>query len=74
MGDVSKTTVLVLLVLTVLLSIGGSWVTLDRVSSSTGELGRGIQNPAATGKVNIAIQEAPAPVMATGKVILEIKS
>jgi len=74
--DMSKTTITVLVLLTLMISIIGTWTVLNEISSvqstqhqtasSVGRVSFTIRNP------NQQAQSAPTSVPATGKVVLSI--
>ncbi len=71
--DISKNTVLVLVVLTIVISLLGTWTVISEATQlKVG--GNSVESPSgpAQGKVSITITEAPKPVSTTGKVSLNI--
>ena len=70
--DISKNTLLVLVVLTIVVSLLGTWTVINEASKVRVAEGMADDNPSSTGKVSISVKEAPEPVGATGQVVLNI--
>jgi hypothetical protein len=68
--DISKTTITVLVLLTLMISIIGTWTVMSEISSAKVVQ----QEPArSTGQIRFSITEAPPPKTATGNVALDIR-
>ncbi len=74
--DISKNTVLVLVVLTIVISLLGTWTVINEASKFRAQnSGGSAVSPSggtAHGKVSITITRPPEPVSTTGKVVLNI--
>lgn len=72
--DISKNTLLVLVVLTIIISLLGTFTVINEAvkvgSSDSSDVGS--DRGASQGRVSIEIANQPEPVGATGKVTLEI--
>lgn len=68
--DISKNTLVVLIALTVIISLLGSYSVLYEAS----QLNTNQQNQASStqGKVSLTIKQAPVPASTTGRVVLNI--
>jgi len=69
-GDVSKKTLVILLIVAIVVSVVGTWVVLDNmrdVNISSSDVTE------ATGVVNVYVQENLPPDSATGQVVLNVK-
>lgn len=69
--DISKNTLLVLVVLTVVISLLGTWTVINEAGKVR------MQGPVhatdtTTGKVSVNVQALPDPVSTTGQVVLNI--
>ena len=73
--DISKNTLLVLVVLTIIISLLGTWTVINEATklSTSGAATRPVQSVDSTvGKVSIDIEKPIEPVQTTGQVILTI--
>ncbi|MFP4524389.1 MAG: hypothetical protein ACLFO2_03715 [Candidatus Woesearchaeota archaeon] len=70
--DISKNTLLVLVVLTIVVSLLGTWTVINEASKVRVADEQADDNPSTTGKVSLSVKEAPEPVGATGQVVLNI--
>ena len=68
--DVSRTTIFVLVVLTLLISVLGTWTVVNQLSFAP--VSRVAPAPPASGEVGFTVQRPPPPVTATGKVVFRI--
>lgn len=69
--DISKTTITVLVLLTLMISVIGTWTVLNEVNNV-----KAAKASTAVGRVSLVVSpppEAPQPVDATGKVMLNIQ-
>ncbi len=71
--DVSKKTLLVLVILTIVISLLGTWTVINEANQAGARTQQSESTSTTTGKVSISIERPPQPVSTTGKVILEIK-
>ncbi|MBN1386740.1 hypothetical protein JW968_07285 [Candidatus Woesearchaeota archaeon] len=71
MGDISKKTVLVLLILTICLSVFTTWAMWSRITETATEFPAGTTTPVGQVKLGITGSNLP-PVQTTGRVALEI--
>lgn len=74
-NDVSKRTVMVLLVITVLVSVIGTWTVLNSMSSSAPEWS--VEKPADQGQITLGVdaptvKQPSGPVETTGNVALSV--
>lgn len=70
--DISKNTLLVLVVLTIIVSLLGTWTVIHEATNVPVQNVPVQTEDAATGKVSVDIVAPPKPVAATGKVIFTI--
>ena len=72
--DISKNTLLVLVVLTIIISLLGTWTVISEASKvRTGEITPINDQTSTSGKVSINIYQPEQPVGATGQVTLNIE-
>ena len=72
-SDISKNTIIVLVILTVVISLIGTWVVIDEVNSVQTPGAEGDSNKGSgTGQIKLTIDQPPNPieVSATGQVVL----
>ena len=70
--DISKTTVTILLVLTILVSVVGTWVTLEGLSEPATNVQVSADHASDTGRIRINIKQ-PEVKTATGTISLKIE-
>jgi hypothetical protein len=72
--DISKNTLLILVVLTIIISLLGTWTVINE-ASNVNKVTYDIDNSgksSTTAKVALDVQSKPTPAQTTGKVILNI--
>ena len=69
--DISKTTITILLVLTILVSVFGTWITLESLSTPS-PTQIAADHPVETGSVTLQVRE-PSRTQAEGMVTLKIE-
>ena len=74
--DVSKNTVMILLVLTILVSILGTWTVLEGIvnTRSAATQIQQAESNIASAQVSLTITEPPKPAAATGMVVFNIQN
>ncbi len=70
--DISKNTLMVLVVLTIIISLLGTWTVANEATKVSSIRQADNDNSVASGKVSLSVSEPPQPVIATGKVTLNI--
>lgn len=68
--SISKSTILVLVILTVVISLLGTWTVLNEVNSVKVITPESSKDSTSSGEVRLTVIEPPEPVQSTGQVVL----
>ncbi|MBN1275748.1 hypothetical protein JXA12_05685 [Candidatus Woesearchaeota archaeon] len=72
--DISKNTLLILVVLTIIVSLLGTWTVINEAGKVRADAAPAVVGEASTtGKVAIDVAAPPEPVSSTGRVVLNIE-